>query len=305
MNTPAKVGAFVAALVVIFGAAAALGNAVGPVGSGETTTMSHEADDAMGDMTGASDELPGGLQVAENGYRLALAETRQQPGERAPITFWIIGPDGEPLTQYTTLHDKRLHLIVVRRDLDGFQHVHPTLSADGTWSTEVALDPGQWRVFADFDPSGPDPQVTLGADLAVAGSSTAKALPTPSRTARVDGYTVSLEGQPVAGADSELTLTVERDGRPVADLQPYLAAYGHLVALRDGDLAYLHVHPDGEPGDGRTEPGPGITFHTSFPSAGSYRLYLDFKHQGTVRTAEFTVDVPAGDGHDNTNGHGH
>ncbi len=77
----------------------------------------------------------------------------------------------------------------------------------------------------------------------------------------------------------------------MTDLQPYLAAYGHLVALREGDLAYLHVHPDGEPGDGRTKPGPGITFHTAFPSEGSYRLYLDFKHDGVVRTAEFTVEA--------------
>lgn len=88
---------------------------------------------------------------------------------------------------------------------------------------------------------------------------------------------------------SELTLTVSRDGVPVTDLQPYLAAYGHLVALRAGDLAYLHVHPAGAPGDGVTPAGPGITFAATAPSAGEYRLFLDFKHAGVVRTAEFTV----------------
>ncbi|MEU7865015.1 hypothetical protein AB0B91_65845, partial [Nonomuraea sp. NPDC049141] len=66
-------------------------------------------------------------------------------------------------------------------------------------------------------------------------------------------------------------------------------AYGHLVALRQGDLAYLHVHPHGEPGDGRTRPGPEVSFSAEMPSAGAYRLYLDFKHGGVVRTAEFTV----------------
>jgi hypothetical protein len=76
---------------------------------------------------------------------------------------------------------------------------------------------------------------------------------------------------------------------PVTDLQPYLAAYGHLVVLRQGDLAYLHVHPDGEPGDGRTKAGPNIVFYAEVPSAGTYRLYLDFKHGDVVRTAEFTV----------------
>ena len=66
----------------------------------------------------------------------------------------------------------------------------------------------------------------------------------------VGDYTVTLDGDVKAGGDSKLTLTVAKDGKPVTDLQPYLAAYGHLVALRDGDLAYLHVHPEGEPGDG-------------------------------------------------------
>lgn len=87
----------------------------------------------------------------------------------------------------------------------------------------------------------------------------------------------------------QLTLTVREDGSPVTDLQPYLAAFGHLVVLRAGDLAYVHVHPNGEPGDGVTAPGPDITFHTVAPGPGVYRLFLDFKHRGTVRTAAFTL----------------
>ena len=114
-----------------------------------------------------------------------------------------------------------------------------------------------------------------------------------------------------AGSASELTLSVSRDGRPVTDLQPYLAAYGHLVVLRDGDLAYLHVHPAGEPGDGTTPSGPDITFYATAPSVGDYRLFLDFQHGDVVRTAEFTVRAttgqpsppPADDGA--AAGHGH
>jgi len=137
--------------------------------------------------------------------------------------------------------------------------------------------------------------MTLGADAAVAGRFDPVALPAPSRTARVDDYTVTLDGALVPGESSELTLSVSRDGRPVTDLQPYLAAYGHLVALRAGDLGYLHVHPDGAPDDGRTEPGPRITFYAEVPSGGEYRLFLDFKHDGVVRTAEFTARAGAGD----------
>jgi hypothetical protein len=123
----------------------------------------------------------------------------------------------------------------------------------------------------------------------VAGAFTPVSAAPVSRTAVVDGYTVTLTGDLVAGRDARLGLTVTKDGRPVTDLDPYLGAYGHLVALRDGDLAYLHVHPDGEPGDGRTTAGPEVVFHTTVPSAGGYRLHLDFQHRGVVRTASFVV----------------
>ncbi len=96
---------------------------------------------------------------------------------------------------------------------------------------------------------------------------------------------------------------MERDGRPVTDLQPYLGAYGHLVALREGDLAYLHVHPDGAPGDGSTQPGPDVVFEAAVPSGGDYRLFLDFRHDGVVHTAELAL-ATAGHGEGESHGHG-
>jgi len=68
-------------------------------------------------------------------------------------------------------------------------------------------------------------------------------------------------------------------------------ACGHLVAVRASDLAYLHVHPMGEASDPATPSGPDIAFHTTFPSKGSYRLFLDFQHGDVVRTAAFTVNI--------------
>jgi hypothetical protein len=184
------------------------------------------------------------------------------------------------VTAYTTNHDKDLHLIVVRRDLAGYQHLHPKLGADGTWSVPLAVDtPGQYRVFADFQPAARDESLTLGVDVPAPGDYRPRPLPAPVRTAEVDGYTVTLAGDLAAGASAQLTLSVSRDGKPVVP-EPYLGASGHLVALRDGDLAYLHVHPTDE---------KSLSFAAEVPSAGVYRLYLDFKHGGKVRTAEFTA----------------
>jgi hypothetical protein len=252
----------------------------------EAEPTDHDADDEGG-------HLPGGLMRSQGGYTLELTSTTADAGRAVPLALTITGPDGHVLgteADYAVEHAKRLHLIVVRRDGSGFQHVHPTMSADGTWRTRLALTPGVWRVFADFNPLG-GVATTLGADLFVAGDHRPVPPPPVSRTAEVDGYTVTLDGHLEPGTEARLVLTVTRDGRPVTDLEPYLGAYGHLVALREGDLAYLHVHPDGHPGDGVTEPGPEVVFAAEVPSPGRYLLFLDFRHGGRVHTAPFVVDT--------------
>lgn len=251
------------------------------------------------DMTSHSshgEARPGGLAVSESGYTLEFDSVIFSAGVQT-VTFRVTGPDGEPVTDFLPEHDKELHLIAVRRDTSWFQHVHPVMDEKGTWSVELTLEPGDWRFFADIHPAGHDATITLGIDASVAGQYDPQPLPEETRTAPVGEYTVTLDGALVPGEASDLTLTVSRNGQPVTDLQPYLKAYGHLVALRVGDLGYLHVHPDGEPGDGVTEPGPEITFMAVAPSGGTYRLYLDFQHNDAVRTAEFTVRTTTANPH--------
>ncbi len=135
------------------------------------------------------------------------------------------------------------------------------------------------------------------------GAADSQPLGAPSPTATTDdGYEVELSGaDAVAGEESELTFAVSRDGEPV-EVEPYLGANGHLVALREGDLAYLHVHPIEAGGDHGSEPehgaepahagaGEPIAFATEFPSDGRYGLFLQFKADGEVHTAAFTADV--------------
>ncbi|MFE3542158.1 hypothetical protein ACFXK0_04195 [Nocardia sp. NPDC059177] len=285
MNATGKFAGFALGLAAVFGIALAAGALIGPE---PTEPAGH--DDHAAPQAGAS-EIPGGLLVTDQGYTLALDQPNTTTAAQTPITFRILDATGAPVTEYQTSHDKDLHLIVVRRDMAGFQHVHPVLDQAGTWRVPLNLSlAGDYRVFADFTPAGGS-NLTLGADLRVAGDYDVRALPAPAATAQVGEYTVALNGTVTPGAASKVTLSVSRDGAPVTDLQPYLGAYGHLVALRAADLAYLHVHPEGTPGDGVTPAGPGIDFVVTAPSAGDYRLFLDFQHQGVVRTAEFTVRV--------------
>ncbi|WP_060886281.1 hypothetical protein [Streptomyces caniscabiei] len=299
MNTGLRITAFAAALAATFGAAYGVGRGVEPVVSSDTAGSeptrhddhTEESPDPGKDSGAHASAPAGGLQISEGGYTLDLRTPSVTAGDRADLRFVIRDARGRAVTAYQREHDKELHLILASRDLLTYRHLHPTRAADGTWSTPVDLpEAGDYRVFADFTPAGDDAEnLTLGADLAASGTYKPHKLPIPDTTAEVNGYDVELDGGLRPGAASELKLRVSRDGRPVTDLQPYLGAYGHLVALRSGDLAYLHVHPNGEPGDGTTEPGPDISFTATAPSAGTYRLFFDFKHDGKVHTATFTV----------------
>ena len=301
MNTAAKLTAYGAALALLTAGAWATGSAVGPLISVPAAGTAGHGDTHSG--TVAEADQPGGLASSRGGYTLTPTDSTLSPTASETFSFTIDGADGTPVTAFDVEHDERMHLVVVRRDTTGYQHVHPEMAPDGTWSVPLTVPAaGSYRAFADFAPTGGE-AVTLGVDLAAPGAFE-PVTHAPNRTAQVDGYTVELTGDLLAGQASPVTATVTRAGAPVTDLQPYLGAYGHLVALREGDLAYLHVHPGSTPQDGVTPAGPQVGFVAEVPSAGSYRLFLDFQQDGVVRTAEFTVSTGPATAHA-ADGHGH
>jgi hypothetical protein len=223
-------------------------------------------------------------------YALAPETARLSADVAAEYRFRILQADGTPVISFVEVHEKQVHLIVVRRDLTRYWHLHPNADRDGVWAVLLpALEPGSYRVFADFSPAEVGESFTIRADLAVDGEGAVRELPAPATRFAVGDYEVELNGSLVPGQPSRLAFSVRRSGQPVTDLQPYLGAYGHLVAVRSADLAYVHVHPDGSPGDGATAAGPDVTFHAHVGDTGAYRLFLDFKHGDAVRTAEFTL----------------
>lgn len=295
MNAGARLGAFGVGLVAVLGVGAATGAAVGPIDT-SSSSVHHEAATGSGAAGPGDDALPaGGLLVSQDGYTFA-PESRTLDG--GDFAFAITGPDGTAVTDFAPRHDRELHLVVVSSDLTQYLHLHPALGAAGRWTVTVpSLSSGAYRAFADFKPHGGDP-ITLGIDVSVPGTLAAPIALEPSSTDRVDGFDVELATDDTAGT---ATVTVRRDGT-IVTTEPYLGAAGHLVAIRDGDLAYLHVHPlDDDPS------GP-VAFAVEYPSAGTYALFFDFQVGGAVHTARFVVasdDGDADDGDSEGDGLGH
>jgi hypothetical protein len=229
----------------------------------------------------------GGLSLHSEGFQLVPSETRFQHGETVDWSFQVVTEDGRAVTEFDEAHGEVLHLIVVRRDMTYFQHLHPDVKSDGTCSVgDFSLpEPGVYRAFVDVVIKGHS--MTLGFDLFAPGTATVEERPDTSRQATCEGYVIDLLTDNVtASGATRLLFDVHRDDGSVADLEPYLGALGHLVALREGDLAYLHVHPK----ETTSQPGR-VEFDATFPTLGRYRLFLQAKPEGNLISTSFDVRI--------------
>jgi hypothetical protein len=284
MRTATKLIAYGVILAALFGSALVVGAAAGPIDVGAKNH--NEPTPHNADVTPRQ-----GVSIAAAGFRLEPLTVEVRAETAMPFQFRIVDEEGEALRRFELNHERELHLIVVSRNLIDYAHVHPIRDEPGTWSVDLpALPSGSYRVLADFRPAGSE-AITLGADLSVTGAPRSVGLPAPALISRVDDYEITLGGAPNIGA-SDLTFEIRRNGEHVAT-EPYLGAAGHLVGIRAGDMAYLHVHPT----DDDHGTSGAIRMTAEFPTAGSYRLFLDFKHQGVVRTAAFTVVVESNASH--------
>ncbi|MDQ4093280.1 MAG: hypothetical protein M3143_07720, partial [Actinomycetota bacterium] len=149
MRTPITLLAVLAGVVAIFGIAINLGESI--VGSILPTLSRESGPRAGGGTEPAAD--PGGLAVASQGYVLRARTTRFTAGETTTFRFSIFGADGKPVTDFAPNPQQRMSLLVVRRDITGYQRLHPIMAPDGTWSVPLRLDnPGSYRAFVEFLP---------------------------------------------------------------------------------------------------------------------------------------------------------
>lgn len=233
--------------------------------------------------------VPGsdGLHSQVAGLRLAALSRILTAGASTTWRFRIIGCDGNAVRHFDRDNTKLLHLIVVRTDLSGYQHLHPTLGSDGTFTIALrTARPGSYRAITDFVIDGR--KYVLGTTLTAPGPVRSIPLPAPAFHGSVDGYDVELQrpAQLTGGQEAQLTFRITRHGQAAGDLEPYLGSYGHLVALHAPELAYSHVHPKSA-----DHAGGAITFNTELSEHGTYRLFLQFQTHGRVHSVAFTQTI--------------
>jgi hypothetical protein len=256
----------------------------------------------------------------QSGYHLHFTNdfTKIIPGQPAELSFTIQDSQGAILKSFQIDHTKLLHFIVIRKDLQEFQHVHPTLDpATGIFTINFTFPAvGPYRLFADFAPNGApmgsDGMVdttVIYQDVSIGNLTDYQAQPVVADTQTTksfSGYDVTFNfpQQITAGQLTDFSLHITKNGKPVTDLQDYLGAVAHTIILGQSDLSYLHIHavdrngrmattegsmPGMDMGDAAT--GPDLNFQTTFAKPGNYKLFTQFQINGSVITTDYVINV--------------
>ncbi|HVQ34993.1 MAG TPA: heavy metal-binding domain-containing protein [Candidatus Bathyarchaeia archaeon] len=239
--------------------------------------------------------------------RVATEPSAVRAGEPVKLRFSVADPVSDAaVTRFEIVHEMPFHLFIVSDDLAHYDHIHPEPREDGTLEVVTTLPrAGAYSLFCDFLPTGGTPQVIrlrLATDGAVPPRESPRAplIKDTVFSKTVDGIRFDLQvvpQPPAAGRVAVLQyhLTDAATGRPVEDLEPYLAAWGHTLILSDDASEYVHSHPAQAVPPG-TDPatargGPDVSFSGTMTAPGLHRAWSQFKRGGKVTTVSFTFDV--------------
>jgi len=227
-----------------------------------------------------------GLSNTADGYTVTAVQERQRPGEDTFVEFRVTGPDGKAVPGYDEVDGAHLHLVAFRRDLTGYQHVYPEPGQEASWWGVLNLSPGPWHAVLEFRPTRLGRTVIVSTDFTVSGTYQPQPLPPLTDQVDVSGLNVALTRGVRADPDGVTTIRVTQQGQPVTDIEPAHGGLAHAVVVRPADLGYLHLHAVASP-----TTGPMLQFTGSPPTAGTYRLFVEFYRQGQLVVAPFTIEV--------------
>jgi hypothetical protein len=244
------------------------------------------------------------LDAREYLLDMTVSPAAARPGTPVRVSFTVRDPETRAIIRnFATVHEKQFHLFVVSHDLEYYDHVHPEMQDDGSWTIDLTVPrAGYYKLIADFLPLGGTPQVvprllvtTEPGDLTAARAQLPSSDGLEKAAASMRLKLTLPEDGLVAGRDETLLYHVvdASTGRPVTDLEPYLAAFGHTLVMSEDTLDYVHAHPVEQLTEQTTgvSGGPDLTFKALLPKPGRYRLWTQLKRNGIVTTASFTVQA--------------
>ncbi len=239
-----------------------------------------------------SHEMPGGHMggPADSMLMVATEPAVVKAGESVKLKLMIHDAAGAMIRDFETVHEKKLHLIIVRDGLDQFAHIHPEIDPAGNITgTHTFPTAGKYRLYADHKPAGGKPATPI-AEVTVAGTAPAKPELVANTPGRIKAEPLQADiaiGKGKMAGATLITFTLsDAAGKPIGDLQPYLGAMGHLVVLSSDGMQYVHSHPTEEKSAGGV-----VAFEAHFPAPGIYKGWGQFQRAGKVHDVPFVIKI--------------
>jgi hypothetical protein len=235
--------------------------------------------------------IPSIADPVEYPVDLTVAPRPPRAGQPAHLTFRVLDPGkaGTTVRQFELMHEKLFHLFLISEDLSYFAHEHPELQPNGEFRFSTTFPHGgPYRALTDFFPVGGTPQMNAQT-LYVAGGLNPNPAPLApgilhQNSENLRASLTTEPAQPLAGFKTLLFFELEGKAGPLR-LEPYLGAWGHMLAASWDLIDMVHTHPFIADG------GPKVQFNLIFPRAGIYKVWVQFQNGGVVNTLAFPVQV--------------
>lgn len=214
-------------------------------------------------------------------YSVQFITSNISTGSNTELTFIIKDKESnKPISNLEVVHDKIMHIILVRKDLKYFDHIHPIQKEMGAFSVPYSFyAPGDYRIWIDFTIDGMEHIIDF--DTTVSGTSEV------TQPDSLNGLKVNIKTDNVKiGKPTKLEFIItDSSNKPVPITEKFLAANAHMIVIDESLDEFKHVH------DMKFDKDNVISFEHVFENAGMHKLWIQFSVNGKTITKEFEVKV--------------
>ncbi|MBE9214836.1 hypothetical protein IQ247_19535 [Plectonema cf. radiosum LEGE 06105] len=217
------------------------------------------------------------------------------PNQPIPIKVEIPATVAKANNSNDASKPKQINMVVVSNDLRYFDLAQASYKNNQNIEVKPKFPaPGDYTVFSDYNPSGEKEQVFVE-KVSIPGE-----VPFPtelesfSKTKILSDTKIDLNlSQSDIKAGKKVTLKFDikqaSNNKPVQDLNPYLGQKANLVVIKSSsplvESDYINIE------NIKNSSNNQVHFTTKFPQPGTYKLWLQFKRNAQVKTADFWVTV--------------
>jgi copper transport protein len=251
--------------------------------------------------------------------QLATSPVALAPNVPTTLTFTLRDYQGHPVQDLVLDHNRILHVVIASKDFSVFAHIHaedlgpitPEMLKTAVFPVHYTFPkPGQYLVSVDYSERAYIFSDQFYLNIEPSAAMSAVQNENFSLQEKIDGFEVTLKTSPArlkAGAPTTLDYHIEKNGKPLTEMTPYLAVPMHISIIRDDLMGFLHIH-------GLLPVSPidkllGESIHAShllvpnkfgpnieaadftFPSAGVYHIFGEFSVGDKIVVTQFTVSV--------------